>query len=1711
MKTTVGFSVHACARRGTALFTALALAACGGGGSDNNRDDATAPPASSEGTTREQAMAIAAPGASTWSPLINLSLVPSSAANLPNGKLLFWSSADRFSDGAPSGRTYTSLFDPATNTATETLVTNTGHDMFCTGTTNLPDGRILANGGKDAGKTSIYDPVTNTWSTAAAMTIARGYSANTLMPDGSVLTLGGSWSGGLGGKHGELWTAAGGWRRLTGVPVDSTQAPDPQGLFRADNHMWLFPAPNGQILQAGPGAAMNWIDTQGNGRITPAGTRSDDAYSQSGNAVMYDIGKVLKVGGAPAYQGLNASNSAYVIDMNAGVSVRKLAPMQYARIFSNGVVLPNGQVVVIGGHTLGNPFSDNNSVLIPELWDPVTETFTPLPPIATPRNYHSVALLMPDGRVMSGGGGLCGGCATNHPNIQILTPHYLLNDNGTPATRPVLNTVPTTATHGTTMAVTTNSAVTSFALVRLGSTTHTINNDQRRIPLQFSSTGTNAYSLTIPSNPHVVLPGHYMLFAMNAAGTPSVSKNVRISGDAAPKLTNPGSQNSTTGNTVTLNLAATTPSGTLSFAATGLPPGLSINPTTGAITGTPTAAGQHVVTLSATNNVATTSTNVAWNVVVPAIAASWVRLEAVSETNGQPWTSMAEFNLLDRSGATIPRTGWQVQADSQEAASGNNSAAAAIDGDAATYWHTQYTGTTAPMPHRYTVNLGGPRTFGGFRYLPRPAAGGLNGVIAGWNFYTSNDGTNWTLVKQGNFNDFPDRSAEKTEMINRPPTVLGVANRSSTVGQAVSFGISAGDPDGDTIGYSATGLPTGLAINTASGLISGTPTAAGSFNVTVTANDGRSGTSSVNFGWAISASALEIQPVLAPPQVSGNNATFNVASNGGTGTRYRWNFGDGTATTAYSTATSIGHVYAAPGHYTVTVTAIDVNGVTRDLVFTQAVYATTTTSKPTQSSTLAIENAATPRVWLVNQDNDSVSVFNGNTNARVAEINVGGAPRSVAIAPDGRVWVTNKNDASISIVSPSTLAVVQTLALPRASMPFGIAFAPDGSAAYVALEATGNLLKLNASTGATLGTVSVGANPRHVSVTAASNRVLVSRFISPPQPGEATATVQTQVGGVNRGGEVVVVTAATMAIERTVVLRHSDKFDGSIQGRGVPNYLHAAAISPDGASAWVPSKQDNLQRGTLRDGNALDFQNTVRAISSRIDLGSFNEDYAARIDHDNSSLASGAVYHPTGAYLFVALETSRQVAVVNPYGRFEMLRIDTGRAPGAVAVSADGLKLYVNNFMDRTLGIYDLRRLVNYGESTVPVFASPGAITTERLATNVLIGKQFFYDAKDPRLSRDAYMSCASCHNDGGQDGRTWDLTSLGEGLRNTANLRGRAGAQGFKHWSANFDETQDFEGQIRTLAGGRGLMTDAQFNTGTRSQPLGDAKAGVSADLDSLSAYLASLNQFALSPLRNADGSNTAAANAGRTVFVAQCVSCHSGTAFTESGNATLRNIGTLKASSGQRLGSPLTGIDTPTLRDVWATAPYLHDGSAATLGDAVRAHTGLTLTTTQVNDVVAYVSQIGREETASPAPTLVLAGLTVADTANAADWSIQSNLQVGNLQFGDRTFTFTTVPSQVAGSAWIRAANDSKGFAGNPTVSFTINRSADVYVAIDDRIGAPFGWMTTGWVSTGIKLVNNEATPRPLTLYRKNFAAGTVSLGGAATGNNMYSVIVK
>jgi len=661
-------------------------------------------------------------------------------------------------------------------------------------------------------------------------------------------------------------------------------------------------------------------------------------------------------------------------------------------------------------------------------------------------------------------------------------------------------------------------------------------------------------------------------------------------------------------------------------------------------------------------------------------------------------------------------------------------------------------------------------------------------------------------------------------------------------------------------------------------------------------------------------------------------------------------------------------------------------------------------------------------------------VFNAATNGKLAEIPVGAGPRTLALAPNGSVWVTNKHGASISVINASTLSVSQTIPLPYASQPFGVAFAPTGGFAYVTLEASGKLLKLDAASGAVVTSTDVGKNPRHVSVNADGTQVFVSRFITPSLPGESTA----QVLPAGAGGEVLVVSSGSMTVSNTIRLAHSNKPDFEIQGSGVPNYLGAVALSPDGLTAWVPSKQDNVLRGTLRSGANLNFQNTVRAIASRIDLGTGAEDFGSRVDLDNASMASAAVYDPYGNYLFVALETSREVALLDAQGRYEIFRFTVGRAPQGLAVSDDGKRLYVNNFMDRTISVFDLTRLIELGESSVTPVATLNAVANEALTAQVLKGKQFFYDARDTRLARDAYMSCASCHNDGDGDGRTWDLTGMGEGLRNTVQLRGRGGAQGFLHWSGNFDEVQDFEGQIRTLAGGTGLMSDTDFST--RTQTLGTPKTGVSADLDALAAYVSSLSTFANSPYRNGDGSLTSAAAAGREVFRAQnCASCHGGTSFTISAAANLRNVGTIKPESGGRLGGPLTGIDVPTLRDAWATAPYLHDGSAPTIAAAISAHSGVSLNATDLGNLVAYVEQIGGQETSAPAPNNTPVVSNPGSQSGYTGVAVSLAISASDADGEALAFSATGLPAGLTINATTGRITGTPTTAGNSTVTVT------------------------------------------------------------------------
>ena len=717
----------------------------------------------------------AEPAQAQWSAIYNLPQVPAAAANLPDGKILFWSAEDRFFFNDNESQTYTSIFDSATGIATDRLVTETNHNMFCPGTTNLPDGRLLVTGGIGSPMSSIYDPQSNSWSTAARMNIPRGYQANVLTADSQVLTVGGSWSGPTADRTGELWNEAEGWRVLPNVKVDTMVGPDPGGIYRADNHMWLFATADSRVLHAGPSVNMNWITTRGAGSLRAAGGRGDDSYSQNGNAAMYDVNRLLKTGGAPAYENTTATRNSYVIAIGSEPVVTRLTPMAYPRAFHNSVVLPNGQVIVVGGQTQPVPFSDNTTIFIPEIWDPVTQQFSPMPAMQVPRNYHSVALLLPDGRVMVGGGGLCGaGCAANHPNLQILTPPYLLDSNGAAVRQVRLTRSPAQAALGNTISVDTDSPVASFVLMRSSSTTHTVNNDQRRIPVSHRSASATQHSVDIPTNPGIVSPGDYMLFALDSNGVPSISQRIRIVTAGVPMLVNPGTAWSSTSAAVDLAIGAQG-GGPASLSASGMPPGVSFDAASGRFAGVPLAAGNWRTKVTARAGAAASSTEFDWHVTTAA-AVRYIQIQSQADIGGAGWVSIAEVDVLDPAGEAMPRNGWAATGSSATAGHG---AAAVLDGSAASWWQSAASATG----HALVLDLGSPRAVGGLRILPRPDATAA-GSMGQYQILTSVDGSNWQPTSaRGDFGQWGDVTAARTVLLGNV-ALQRPATQSSTDGGA---------------------------------------------------------------------------------------------------------------------------------------------------------------------------------------------------------------------------------------------------------------------------------------------------------------------------------------------------------------------------------------------------------------------------------------------------------------------------------------------------------------------------------------------------------------------------------------------------------------------------------------------------------------------------------------------------------------------------------------------------------------------------------------------------------------------------------------------------------------------------------------------------------------------------------------------------------------
>lgn len=675
-----------------------------------------------------------------------------------------------------------------------------------------------------------------------------------------------------------------------------------------------------------------------------------------------------------------------------------------------------------------------------------------------------------------------------------------------------------------------------------------------------------------------------------------------------------------------------------------------------------------------------------------------------------------------------------------------------------------------------------------------------------------------------------------------------------------------------------------------------------------------------------------------------------------------WDLGDGTPSRERDPV----RAFAAPGAYRALLTVGD-GAATTEAGVTVYVLAPPTRARPTSSQPLAFAEAGRT-LWVANPDSGTVTVIDTASLSRVAEVRVGREPRSVAASEDGaRLYVACAGSDELWVLDAASRRVVRTVRTGHA--PVAVAAVPGAGAVLVSNESddTVTVFRPDLEPAAVVG---VGDGPRALAITADGLRAYVTHFLS-------------------RGAEgtVSVLDLTTNRVERAVGLAVDPGPDSPSSGRGVPNLLGAVAVEPSGLAVWVGGLKSNTGRGSLVDGHALTPENRVRGMFARIDAATGAEDARRRIDANNADSVTGIAFSPAGRFAYVLHQGLGAMSVYDlsaatlyEPGRGSTVpfaaRLTLGDAPQGIVVSPDGQRAYVMNFASRSVSVVDL------ANPRAPAVRSTIATTDEALPRALANGQRLFYRSTEPVHSRGGYVACASCHPGGGHDGRTWDFTQSGEGLRNTIDLRGRGGAtHGPVHWSANFDEVQDFENDIVSNFGGTGLAQDGR----PPNPPLGAPNAGRSQDLDDLAAFVDSLTTPPRSPFRSVDGSLTATARRGRALFVSdvlQCARCHAPPRYADGvrvapENYVLHDVGTLGAGSGQRLGSALAGLATPSLAGLWTSAPYLHDGSAATLSDVITGRNasdrhGVTsrLSATDREDLIAFLLSADGTDDTPPVP---------------------------------------------------------------------------------------------------------------------------------------------
>ena len=483
-----------------------------------------------------------------WGSLMNWPTVAMHGEMLPDGNVLTWG------DSTQGDTAY--IWDPTTNTFTSDP--NAFANPSCGGNNILPDGRVIGVGGggvspADANtNVSGFQETNQAWAPLASNAFPTWYASTTVLSNGNLLRLGG----------------------VDGCDNCNPEVPEE---FSPSDNQWTTLSKNPTLLPMYP---FTYVRPDGTVAVlgsslvteplmiydptTQTWTTSDPNVVEGGSSAMYDTGKVIKAGSS--YTGNALSNNpsaatAYITNLSQATPTwTQTGSMAYPRSYLNLTPLPDGTVLATGGGTTTNGGNLNNGVLPAEDWNPATGQWTTWASMAIPRLYHSIAMLLPDGRVLVAGTGDLNGNVPNERNAQIFSPPYLFN-----GPRPTITSSPSTVQYGSNFQVSTPdaSSITSVSLIRPAAVTHSFDQSSRRVSLSFTvSNGT--LNIQAPANGGDAPPGPYMLFIVNSNGVPSVASWVNLPApyqeDTPPSAPSGLTATATSSSSVSLSWTASTDS-----------------------------------------------------------------------------------------------------------------------------------------------------------------------------------------------------------------------------------------------------------------------------------------------------------------------------------------------------------------------------------------------------------------------------------------------------------------------------------------------------------------------------------------------------------------------------------------------------------------------------------------------------------------------------------------------------------------------------------------------------------------------------------------------------------------------------------------------------------------------------------------------------------------------------------------------------------------------------------------------------------------------------------------------------------------------------------------------------------------------------------------------------------------------------------------------